>query len=643
MKQSGVYYREYDLTEIASADGSVPAGIVLVSKRGRSNEVFRVTSARSFIDEYGQPDARISFSGYSALAYLEQGNTLWCKRVVGTGAKYGCLLLRQENSASQPRLYPIVLKDPNGFDFFSDSYTDADGKPLAGGINIALFYPKGQGSYSSDLGISIVSSNIDPVPDDSFTVTAVTGGGSLPADTYYYQVSAINSQGETISTQVKSAALVTNNSSMKLKWTKVLGATGYRIYGRTRNLTTDPLPLLYTVNGNEWLDTGEEEEDSTVVAPAKSTIVPTEEFSIEVYDKQVSEGTSIKSLNVTLSDYVDGLGNQLRLEDVVNSANTEFKVISNVKSLSVLPRIKPIARTSAPAGDSGAAILDRDIILGWQSFLSSEDLMVRLLINGGYATPSVQKAMLQVCETRQDCVALLDTPPLKQRAQDAADYRKKLNINSSRACIFAQDLLIQDVYQGRQIYVPPSGYMAALVAKVSALDRVWLPIAGLNRGKLNVLDVRERYDEGDRELLKTSQVNSVRDFKGSGLCLFEQNTLQTKVSALSWLSIRLLMDEIRIAMVNYAWYSVHEINDDFLRAQIVSALADLLQTYQDRRAISRFLVVSDDRNNPDIVTAAGKLNVEVFIVPNYPTDQIYLNSILTKQSADFSEYVGKFI
>ena len=380
------------------------------------------------------------------------------------------------------------------------------------------------------------------------------------------------------------------------------------------------------------------------MTPENSTIEKTDLFTVSIFDKSVSEGVAVAEYNVTLGDNVDGMGQQTRIEDVINNANAEFKFLSNVKSLATLPIVKPIPRTSAGKGDSGNAILDRDLINGWDLFSDEEKVYVRILINGGYATPSVQRKMISIAEKRQDCIAFLDTPSMKQRAQDAADYRRvTLNANTNRAALFAQDLYIDDVYQGRKIYVPPSGHMAALAAKTAGQAAVWYPMAGLNRGQLNVLGVRHQYDSGEREILKTAQVNYVRNFTGQGLCLFEQVTLQAKQTALSWISIRLMMDELRIAMMAFVWYSVHEINDDFLRRQVVSGLTEYLQTIQNRRGIQRFLVVSDNRNNSENAVMSGKLNVEVFIAPNYPVDQIYLNSILTKNSADFTELVGNFV
>lgn len=654
MKQAGVYYREFDLTQIVSADNNLPAGIVIVSKRGRANEIFTATTSRKFIDEYGQPDAKISFSSYCALAYLEQGNLLRCNRVVGAGATYGCLLLRQKNSSSAPELVQVgemrgstlvAIGSPKSFDFFDNArYYDMETQQPLGSdnINIGLFYPKGPGGYSEDLSISITSTNIGAVPDSSLRLTQQLGSGTLPAGQYHYSVTAINSAGETRPTAVKTVTTTQAGGSVYLSWSDVQGATGYKVYGRKQQ-SGQPLKLLAIVSGSNWIDTGEEPENADVEAPTATTIPYSKVFTVSIFDSSVSEGEPISEYTVTLTDEIDGMGRQTNISDVINNDNTEFKFLSNVPRLAsnTVPWMRPLPRKSAPKGNSGRAPLDRDIMNGWDLFADEEKVYVRILINGGYADPSVQRKMISIAEKRQDCIAFLDTPSSKQQAQDAADYRRvTLNANTNRAALFAQDLLIDDVYQGRKIYVPPSGHMAALAAKTAGQAAVWYPMAGLNRGQLNVLGVRHQYDSGEREILKQAQVNYVRNFTGQGLCLFEQVTLQAKQTALSWISIRLMMDELRIAMMAFVWYSVHEINDDFLRRQIVSGLTEYLQTIQERRGIKRFLVVSDARNNSEQVVMSGRLNVEVFIVPNYPVDQIYLNAILTKNSANFEELIG---
>lgn len=66
------------------------------------------------------------------------------------------------------------------------------------------------------------------------TLTTDTTGGELVDGTYYYRVSAINAVGE--STAFAEEEIVvpagTATNIVTIPWTKVVGATGYRIYGR---------------------------------------------------------------------------------------------------------------------------------------------------------------------------------------------------------------------------------------------------------------------------------------------------------------------------------------------------------------------------------------------------------------------------
>lgn len=84
--------------------------------------------------------------------------------------------------------------------------------------------------------------------------TASTGGTLAPA-TYYYRVSALNALGETLAStetsQVVGAGTSTN--TVTVKWTKVTGATGYKVYGRT---TGAELFIATVGDVAQYIDTG---------------------------------------------------------------------------------------------------------------------------------------------------------------------------------------------------------------------------------------------------------------------------------------------------------------------------------------------------------------------------------------------------
>ena len=77
--------------------------------------------------------------------------------------------------------------------------------------------------------------------------------GLLPANTYYYRVTALTPAGETLASTVDNIT-VGANKAVQITWGAVDGATGYRIYGRT----SPTVPLLIDEVGEvtTFTDTG---------------------------------------------------------------------------------------------------------------------------------------------------------------------------------------------------------------------------------------------------------------------------------------------------------------------------------------------------------------------------------------------------
>lgn len=58
------------------------------------------------------------------------------------------------------------------------------------------------------------------------------GAGTLGTATYYYRISAINANGETLASTETSLA-ITGPAGVNVNWVAVTGATGYKVYGRS--------------------------------------------------------------------------------------------------------------------------------------------------------------------------------------------------------------------------------------------------------------------------------------------------------------------------------------------------------------------------------------------------------------------------
>lgn len=74
--------------------------------------------------------------------------------------------------------------------------------------------------------------------------TPSTTGGTLATGTYYYKITAINANGESLGSNEESAAVTGPTGSVALTWNSVSGATSYRVY---RGTTAGGENVYYTV------------------------------------------------------------------------------------------------------------------------------------------------------------------------------------------------------------------------------------------------------------------------------------------------------------------------------------------------------------------------------------------------------------
>lgn len=630
-QSADVRFREIDLSEIITTNSSSRGAIVLVSKQGRPGR-FNVTNTQAFVDEYGTPDAAISFGHYCALDFLQEGDQLDVVRVVSADAKYSALLLNDSTGVSAlVNTFTGSVQgtnNPQGFDF--------DGAVTGSDTPLVLFTPKkGQGSHGDYLSVKISSENI-AVPAAPAGVQAALGG-TLAAGSFAYKVTAISNVGETMPSPASTSVVIASGTTNKITvtWTPVEGARGYKLYGRTGS----SFLLIGTFGANEfsYVDTGA--VTPAGIAPTVAP-TPTTRFTVEVYDSRYSIADSLEEWECTLKDEVDDSGVQLEIAQRINAFSELLSVVSNVPNLlSAPPFVKAIARTDLEGGSSGTAVTNFQIAAAWSTYFGdAEKVKVQILINGGYTDVTVQQQMVQVAEKRGDAVALLDIPSAMQKANDAVKYRTLMaGISSSYCAWYTADNFQSDLYNGKKLYTPPSGWAAAICARTDRLVGASGAPAGLNRGNLPILSTRQEYDDAERTYLFENKINYTRKIIGSGNFIWEQVTGQSKNSALSWLSVRRMINVIKTSVKDFLMFSLQEPNDDFTRKQIITACTEYLQSWKDARGILDFKVVVDDTNNTPAFYNLGILKVAFFITPIIPIHEIQVDVVITKKGVSFSE------
>lgn len=632
-RASDVRITEVDLSSSLNGASPATAAMVVVSKKGPLKNTF-FSNADDFRAAFGDPDARVSFDVYSALDFFKGGNSLWAVRCAGDGYKYATATAKMDSTLST-QLIGLAggVADPENPDYESGI--------LAGETPLFQFTAKqGPGSYGNRIAVKIQSQNV--VPPSGLSATTTTLDGNLLAGTYEYVVAAVGATGESLAsaplTVVIGGASTTNTTT--LSWSPVNGAIGYRIYGRAAGT-----PLFLDQVGSasfEYTDYGAitPDADRPPITSALDMAPASPNFTLFVYDLDVSSTRAIETYNCSLTEQTDETGLQMEITQRVNPFSRYINVESNLQNLTTMPTLTNTGVVALLGGDSGAAPLASDINAKWAGFSDKEMYVIDILINAGRTSVFVQYAMDALAQQRSDCVSHLDCPRTTNSAQDIVDYRNlTLNLNSSYSMLTCSDALQMDPITGKILYTPMSGLTAALQARVSRTTQPWFSIAGLNRGQLGVPDVRLKFDDGQATYLYQNNLSYPRRFTGKGTVLWEANTLLNKNSALQFTNIRVLCNIIKRSAYDYLLYGLQEPGDDILRRQLVLALEDYLRTVQAGRGIRSFRVVCDDTNNPAALVNSGVLAIAVIIVPILAVREIQMTLVISKEGLEVTEAI----
>jgi hypothetical protein len=342
---------------------------------------------------------------------------------------------------------------------------------------------------------------------------------------------------------------------------------------------------------------------------------------------------------------LDGYGNQLYIEDVINTKSRLIRVRNNVTA----PELKLTEKCHVfmDGGTNGGFVSMGQMLRGWDLYRDPQALNVNILIQGGVPPgmndiqdiADIQRRMTDIAEQRMDAIAVLDIPSNKQATADAIAYRRNdLNIDSSYAAMYTPDVKIVDKFNDLELMVPPSGFIAAAYAYTDASTEVWFAPAGMSRGNLNVSEARHIYNQGHRDALTDSQINAIRFFpNGAGYKIWGADTLQTMASALSNVPVRRLMNMLEKAIGEADLYSVFDPNDQILRSRISSMITRYLQPIKDAGGLYWFRVVCDSTNNPPASIAAGSLTVDAEFDPVITTKRIKLTANILKTGTSFKE------
>ena len=212
---------------------------------------------------------------------------------------------------------------------------------------------------------------------------------------------------------------------------------------------------------------------------------------------------------------------------------------------------------------------------------------------------------------------------------------------SSYAATYGNWLFTNDTTSNRQVWIPASAFVAAIISTSSRNGYPWTAPAGFNRGLItNVTNVGINPTQKQRDLLARINVNPIAFFPGDGYVVFGQKTLFTKPSAFDRINVRRLFLSLEKTTKSLLKYFVFEPNTFTTRTRLVNALAPAFNQAKNNDGLYDYKIVCDERNNSTDVIDNNEMRLSIYIQPVRTAEFILADFIATRTGVDFNELIG---
>lgn len=214
--------------------------------------------------------------------------------------------------------------------------------------------------------------------------------------------------------------------------------------------------------------------------------------------------------------------------------------------------------------------------------------------------------------------------------------------NTSYAATYGQWEQVYDAFTGRLVWVPFSGFGAAVMARSDAAAYPWSAPAGFTRGLItNATDMAVNPNQKQRDEFYKNNVNPVAFFPSNGQVVFGQKTLSRKPSAFDRINVRRLFLALERPTKKAAKYFVFEPNTEFTRTRLINTLTPIFENAKNNEGLYDYIIVCDERNNTPEVIDANELVVDIYLKPVRTAEFIRINFFATRTDASFEELINQ--
>lgn len=302
------------------------------------------------------------------------------------------------------------------------------------------------------------------------------------------------------------------------------------------------------------------------------------------------------------------------------------------------------ARTLAN-GDDGSPVSNFDLVgtadrkTGLHALDDVND--VNFIAIPGATDPGVVSAAAGYCGIRQDCFYIADAPGKREKDTPvtepvhARDFmRNRVSPKNSYAALYYPWLEIADragAGKNPKRFVPPSGFMAGMYARIDNQRGVWKAPAGTEAGIIGAIGLEYSVTDSEQDILNPIGVNCIRHFADSGLVVWGARTFATLADPeYRYVPVRRYTIYLRQSIYRGTQWAVFEPNDAPLWGQLKANIDDFMMGEFRKGALAgskpelAFDVKCDAELNPESEVNAGRVNMEIRFAPLKPAEFVLI-------------------
>jgi len=319
-------------------------------------------------------------------------------------------------------------------------------------------------------------------------------------------------------------------------------------------------------------------------------------------------------------------------ENVTTKPN-EGNYISDIKSNFVTITVSSetelaVGSATLSGGSDGSAVSDADYLGadGLQAFNVIDN--INLIAIPGQTSKAVLQGLVDYCDSRNDCFAILDIPE-GLYTTEALAARKEIG-GTNGACYYPWGKVIDPLgSDGKLRLVPPSGHVMGVYARTDRERGVHKAPAGVEATVRGFVEMERPLANSDIDILNPAGVNCITARPNQGIVIWGARSLSSNPNKRYVSDVRLDINILVSSYLGTQW-AVFEPNDEVLWGRISDQLKGFLFNKWQEGALfgatpeEAYYVKCDEELNTEEVRNSGRVIAEIGYAKKKPGEFVIL-------------------